>query len=715
VPGARTPSRFVGRRPQRARLRRALAALARSHQQFVEVSGDPGLGKTRLLAELRELATRRGIPVAWSRASEQGRAIPFGLFSEHLADRVGRLDAGGIADLVATAARRGGLVLVLDDLHWADAGSVDVVAELLRHPREAPLLLAVAYRPRQLPSAYRGALWTAAGVAHHPVPLAPLSVAEAEELLGPMPRGRLIELYEAGGGNPGYLETLAGPADDEGESADGGPVPRALSGELATLAPAGLLAVRAAAVVGARFDLPLLAAAADAGVAGIAAEVDELMARDLVRTDESGFSFRHPLVAAAAYRTAPVGWRVAAHARVDRELASRGAPVSTRARHVERAARPGDQDAIAVLVDAADAAGPTDPDAAARLLGAAVRLLPHTPGPSPRRVDLMIARARSLHAAGHAQPSRDVLHEALPALSTTPSERRLRAVRLCAVVEETVGHHDEARALLMAELARCRDHGLAPSTGVAGITTELASNSARRVGSEADAWRWATEALAAMETGHGRTGDEIRARAALAVAGIALDRAERGRDEYRRAAAGLDDLPDAELAGDLCVAVDVARAGLALGHDGPAFRHARRGLAVARRGNRLDRVPELYLCSATAASYLGQLADAHADAAELDAVARRLGRTEFLAEAAGLRAEVGPEVGPGDGGLTDREREIAELASLGHPNRHIADQLFLSPRTVENHMSHILTKLGIGSRAALAGRLARLEATADSR
>ncbi|MCM3658172.1 helix-turn-helix transcriptional regulator [Agromyces mediolanus] len=64
-----------------------------------------------------------------------------------------------------------------------------------------------------------------------------------------------------------------------------------------------------------------------------------------------------------------------------------------------------------------------------------------------------------------------------------------------------------------------------------------------------------------------------------------------------------------------------------------------------------------------------------------------------------------PIAGGGAVGLTPRERTVAELVADGHSNRDIAAQLHLSPRTVETHVSRILRKTGVRSRAGIARRL----------
>ena len=120
--------------------------------------------------------------------------------------------------------------------------------------------------------------------------------------------------------------------------------------------------------------------------------------------DARAFRFRHPLVLRAVYDGAPPAWRLGAHERVAGVLAARGAAPGVRAYHVEQYARPGDEDAIALLGEAAASAAATAPATAARWYGAAVRLLPDddpsaAAGCSPRRPSRWPTPAGSRRAA----------------------------------------------------------------------------------------------------------------------------------------------------------------------------------------------------------------------------------------------------------------------------------------------------------------------------
>ena len=230
------------------------------------------------------------------------------------------------------------LVIVLDDLHWADPASLELLGALLRRPPDAAVLLAVALRPRQLDDALGGALERAHGAgALTRLELGALSPDEARQLLGEAVTGAVADsLYQESSGNPFYLQQLArSPQGATTASPDGagvslagvevpGAVAAALKGELALLSEGDRRVLEGAAVAGDPFEPELAAAAAGVSEPEAIDALDELLRRDLVRSTEvpRRFRFRHPLVRGAVYEAAPGGWRLSAHERSAAALAA---------------------------------------------------------------------------------------------------------------------------------------------------------------------------------------------------------------------------------------------------------------------------------------------------------------------------------------------------------------------------------------------------------
>lgn len=100
-------------------------------------------------------------------------------------------------------------MLILDDLHWADDATIELLDHLVRHPPRGRVLVAVAYRPAQA-SPRLAALVDAAGPQGVRVAVDPLSESEVREFLGPdVSHTRCRALFKASGGNPFYLEALS--------------------------------------------------------------------------------------------------------------------------------------------------------------------------------------------------------------------------------------------------------------------------------------------------------------------------------------------------------------------------------------------------------------------------------------------------------------------------------------------------------------------------
>jgi DNA-binding NarL/FixJ family response regulator/tetratricopeptide (TPR) repeat protein len=624
---ASSPGQTVGRDPELERLDRALDDLADGAPACIAVEGEPGIGKTRLLGELRERAERRGHLVLGGTAAEFERDVPFGVWVDALdayvasreldTDRwstgLGDQLAGvlpslsGLADgsvaalpderyrvhravraLLEWLAEPAPLVLVLDDLHWSDGASIELIGALLRRGPQSPVLLALAFRSGQAPERLTAAL-AVPDVGR--IALGQLSAADAAELLGEIETGSLDEIYRHGGGNPFYLEQLARagrrgqrPATPSGSAngaATGSGVPAAvaasLAAELESLSPTARALLDAAAVAGEPFEPDLAAAIAELPqVEGLAA-LDELLTRDLVRPTQvpRRFVFRHPLIRRAVYESTGGGWRLAAHARAASALAERGAAPAERAHHVEHSAGQGDEQAIELLIAAGGDTAARAPGVAARWYEAALRLLPATDG--ERRVELLMLLASAQRSLGELERSRATLLEAADLLPADASARRIELTALCAAVEHWLGHHQDAHRRLTRAWEELSDRETAAA---AALQIELAVDGLY----ELDFEQTLAMGAGALETAR-TLGDPpliAAAAAALALGEAAAGKIEPAREHRAEALDQIDRLADAELAPRLEALYYLGWAENYLEHYDEAVAHADRGIAIAR-------------------------------------------------------------------------------------------------------------------------------------
>ncbi len=107
-----------------------------------------------------------------------------------------------------------------------------------------------------------------------------------------------------------------------------------------------------------------------------------------------------------------------------------------------------------------------------------------------------------------------------------------------------------------------------------------------------------------------------------------------------------------------------------------------------------------YARSALGAGVLGYVLKESADAELVEAIRAAVAGEQYLNPRLGAKVAAEPPAGPPDG-LSDRELEILRLIALGYTNSQVAEELFLSVRTVETHRAHIQHKLGLGDRAEL--------------
>jgi DNA-binding CsgD family transcriptional regulator len=204
----------------------------------------------------------------------------------------------------------------------------------------------------------------------------------------------------------------------------------------------------------------------------------------------------------------------------------------------------------------------------------------------------------------------------------------------------------------------------------------------------------------AKQAGCRRCSAESRARGAEALARTGL------RDRANELIAQGDEIESDEkhlawwmMMANASLAVDNASAGEAL--EGAATEAERQGLLYEALCARVDQVKALVkvdrAAAATLARRVGEMAadmGAIGEMRAVDQILRRLGVRTWR-RASGVEETA----------LTDRELQIAEMVEAGATNPQIAEELFLSRKTVERHVSNILAKLGVRNRAELAGRL----------
>jgi DNA-binding CsgD family transcriptional regulator len=607
---------LVGRVRELGEFEQTLDRVASGTPWAVELVGEPGIGKSRLLAELRARARGRGFAVLDGRAAEFEHDIPFGVFLDALNDYAGSiepvvlrgLDTDVLEELgtifpslssfapahsarrveaeryrlhyairafLERLAKRHPLLLTLDDVHWADPASLEVMAHLLRR-FTGPLLTALAMR--HVPLGLSGALEASARAGFGSrIDLGPLSTDEAQALLDPAldPATRDALLVETGG-NPFYLEQLTRAGEGRWIAPTG--VRDAVDHELARLDPAVRSMLEAAAVVGDSFDPSLAATIAERGEPAALAAIDELLDADLVRptTVPRHFRFRHPIVRRAVYDAMPAGWRVAAHGRAAAALADRRASKNELAHHVALSAAHGDEQAISFLVDAARTIAPRAPSTAGRWLLAAASL---APGDDPvRRARLLAWAGASLTSGGEFEEALTALDEGLSLVSRDEVNLHAELLTARAEARRRGGRPFDSREGL--ERALGTVHETARDIAV-GLSLELAMDRYWH----ADFPRVRQLARSVLATARIRQDDLLICLAASlsSLANSYLRRLEAALADLHEAQAAYAALTDERLAERIYIAHYVSEAAVRLEHGRDARTEVERGFEVARQ------------------------------------------------------------------------------------------------------------------------------------
>jgi DNA-binding CsgD family transcriptional regulator len=380
---------FVGRRRELAALSELLTAVGRGAGGVVLVDGEQGIGKSALLRAGLAGAEAAGCRVAWAAADALGQRFPLRLMAEclHSGGLAGGPGAGrdqdgldgadgrstdGVLPRPAAGGGPGGpagvpgfggdpvlaaverllavvdrwcavcpVVVVAEDLQWADEASVLVWDRLCHATRQLPLLLAGSYRPGPEPGAeLRRSLVARGGTA---LSLGPLAAGEVAELVGGVVGGRpgpgLAAVAERAGGNPLYARELADGLVREGRvrvergvaelaGAPGG-VPVSLAAavaeRLASLPGDTVTVLRWAAVLGPEFSVSDLAVVTGRSSAELREVVSAAAAGGVIAAAGARLGFRHGLIWQALYEGMPDPLRAALHMQAAQALAGAGA------------------------------------------------------------------------------------------------------------------------------------------------------------------------------------------------------------------------------------------------------------------------------------------------------------------------------------------------------------------------------------------------------
>ena len=351
---------IVGRATEVARLTSAVEHAAAGAATAVLLAGDAGVGKTRLLREVTDQARGREVVVAYGYCLDVGDVglpyLPFSDLLNSLAERaeyaeifaehhvVRRLMRGGSQDLdqgtrlqlfdavialCAAISREHTLLLVIEDLHWADQSTRELLRFLLCRIHNERIAVIASYRSDDLHRRHplRAALGELVRLpAVERMQLDPLPNASVTRLIRalqprPMPAPVVRRIVRQAEGNPFYAEELlAATLERSGDAATHDRLPSALADLLVTrfeqLTPDGQQVIRVASIAGRRVEHSLLRDAAGLSEDKLDAGLREAIGTYILESADDGqaYCFRHALLQEAAYGDLLPGERARLHA-----------------------------------------------------------------------------------------------------------------------------------------------------------------------------------------------------------------------------------------------------------------------------------------------------------------------------------------------------------------------------------------------------------------
>ena len=519
---------LVGRDAELATLRAIVARAAEGRGGAVVVEGEPGSGKSRLVDEA--LTGTVGVQTVRARAREYELSRPVAPIADALdlptiAETRGAVEAciAAVEDL----ALDGPVVLVVDDVQWADAGTVGAITAIVRRITSLPLIVVLVRRPTPMSPVLAALLEQlrtdgAATIVLEPLDTDAIAALVTEVVAGGQPGPNLMRLAAGAAGNPFFLlELLSALEEEHGLERVGRVVDtvddtlpaglrQTILRRLAGLPEETLATVQLAAVLGPVFDFDELATLVNASPSQLVGVVEPARKAGVLGETGDQLAFRHDLVHEAVYDDLPQSVRRALHGEVGRMLAGADANPARVAHHLAIGAGPGDREAVTWL--RRGAAG-REAQSVVEMLDRALELLGDDP---TTRTEVIAEEIEALVAVGRLG---DVRARADEALATTPPpavEAELRVGLGEALLREG------AMPAALEEFLAAATNPAVPEVRRARIRAKVAVArvwSGDYEGAHADA-------AVALEAGE-RLGDGVAATTALAVQCVAASREAR--------------------------------------------------------------------------------------------------------------------------------------------------------------------------------------------
>jgi DNA-binding CsgD family transcriptional regulator len=416
---------LIGRRRELAVLTRRLSDARHGDGAVVLVEGDAGVGKTSLASALVDHARRQDVRTAWGACLEGEGAAPYRPWL-HVLGSLGRpesllggatkVDSGSrfhlfaeVVETLRTAALNDGLLVVIDDLHWADEPSIRLLQYLAADVAECRLLVLCLYRGREA-FAYADLARVLPQILRERVTsrlsLGGLTAAEVEELatheLQRPPSEALISaVAERAEGNPLFVLELLRLAEASGRGGHGLPrgIREVIGRRLDELSAPTRRAVSQASVLGREFPTGLLGDVLSDGMETL----DGAIAAGIVHfVDGNTLVFDHALTREVAYAELPLTERQRLHSRAAAAIEAAHGGVDALAHHLRRAVPLGGAEAAlnATIRAAERARNQHAYEHAAYQYRAALDLLPLLPHSAIRRRDLLLDVARCEFRSG---------------------------------------------------------------------------------------------------------------------------------------------------------------------------------------------------------------------------------------------------------------------------------------------------------------------------